>query len=107
MIFLQTIGSVDMPGSGPRKMPSPRAYLAPIFVYLVLTLVADTGHGRERLASAAGWLIVLTSLVKGPASGTFGTAGTRLINLFTSVANIASVQTAQSAAADTTTTQGN
>ena len=74
MIFLNTIGSVDMPGKGPRKMPSPRSYLAAITLFAILELVADAG--MERGAAAAGWGAVLVSMVKGP----FGNQLTNLLN---------------------------
>jgi hypothetical protein len=78
MVILQTIGSVDMPGRGPRKMPSPRSYGAIIVTWGVLQLVADMG--RDRIASTIGWVIVLTGMVLGP----FGKIVT---TLFTSIAN--------------------
>lgn len=71
-IVLQTLGSVDMPGGGPRKMPAPRAYLAVIITWGGLQLLADTG--RERAASVVGWVFVLSALVLGP-------FGKRLVNL--------------------------
>lgn len=81
MIILQTIGSVDMPGRGPRKMPSPRSYGAIIVAWGVLQLVADAGGERAgRAAKSVGWVIVLTGMVLGP----FGKV---VMNLFTSVAN--------------------
>lgn len=81
MILLQTIGSVDMPGRGPRKMPSPRTYGAVIVAWGILQLVADAGGERAgRAAKAVGWVIVLTGMAVGP----FGKVVT---NLFTSVAN--------------------
>lgn len=81
MVILQTIGSVDMPGRGPRKMPSPRSYGAIIVAWGVLQLVADAGGERAgRAARAIGWVIVLTGLAVGP----FGKVVT---NLFSSVAN--------------------
>lgn len=64
MVILQTIGSVDMPGSGPRKMPAPRVFVPIVVAWAVLQLVADTG--RERAANAVGWIIVLAGMVVGP-----------------------------------------
>lgn len=78
MVLLQTLGSVDMPGSGPRKMPSPRAYVPIVIVWIGLQLLADTG--KQRGAATAGWIIVLTGTVLGP-------FGQRLIGLLNSVAN--------------------
>jgi hypothetical protein len=77
MVILQTIGSIDMPGHGARKLPSPRAYAAIIITWGVLQLVADTG--RERAAKAVAWVIVLAGMVLGP-------FGTTVTNLFYSVA---------------------
>lgn len=81
MIVLQTLGSVDMPGRGPRKMPAPRAYAAIIVTWGVLQLVADMGGERAgRAAKAMAWVIVLAGMVVGP----FGSLVTNLLN---SVAN--------------------
>lgn len=79
MVMLQTIGSVDMPGSGARKMPAPRSYMAIIIVWSVLQLGADAGYDRP--ASVFGWVVVLAGMVLGP-------FGTKVVNIFTSVANI-------------------
>lgn len=83
MIVLQTMGSVDMPGSGDRKMPSPRAYLATILIWSVLQVAADAGWDRPARVSA--WLIVLSGMV-------FGPFGAKIVNLFTNVASAASGQ---------------
>lgn len=80
MVVIQTIGSVDMPGRGPRKMPSPRAYGATIVTWGVLVLIADAGGDRAgRAAKVMGWVIVLAGMVLGPFGGVVS-------NLFTSVA---------------------
>ena len=78
LIAIQTIGSVDMPGKGPRKLPAPRSYIAIVLTWAILQVVADAG--RQRIASALGWLIVLTGMVVGP-------FGTQVVSLFNSVAN--------------------
>lgn len=78
MMFLQTLGSVDVP-SGPRKMPAPRAYVPAIVVWSVLRLAADNGVA-ERGAATAGWVMVLVSLVLGP-------SGAKLVNFFNGIAN--------------------
>lgn len=78
MVFLQTLGSVDIPGHGHRKMPAPRAYVAIVVAWEGLNILASTG--RERAASVAGWIMLLTGLVVGP-------MGDKLINFFNSVAN--------------------
>ena len=64
MIMLQTLGAVDLPGYGPRKMPAPSAYATAIVAWMVLQLGADAGY--EDGASKFGWLIVLASMVLGP-----------------------------------------
>lgn len=87
MVLLQTIGSVDAPGRGPRKMPAPRAYAAVIVTWGILQLVADMGGERAgRAAKAMAWVIVLVGMVLGP----FGSALTNLLN---SVANNVAPQT--------------
>lgn len=73
-MILQTIGSVDMPGSGPRKLPAPRQYVIVVVAWSVLELVAASG--RARLASAFGWIMVLSGLVIGP----FGQRAVSLLN---------------------------
>lgn len=94
MVLLQTMGSVDMPGRGERKMPAPRAYLATIVIWSILQVAADAGYGRAAKASA--WLVVLAGLV-------FGPFGTKLVNLFTGVVDAAtgSDQSTQSSSAAT------
>lgn len=74
MVGLQTLGSVDMPGKGERKMPAPRSYIAIIALFTALGLVADAGAARA--ASAAAWITVLVGMIKGP----FGGQLTNLIN---------------------------
>jgi len=74
MVALHTIGSVDMPGKGERKMPAPRSYISIIALFSVLQLAADAG--AERAASVAAWVTVLVGMIKGP----FGNLLTGLIN---------------------------
>ena len=78
MVLLQTIGSVDMPGRGERKLPSPRSYLAIVIAWGGLQIAADAG--AERPATVFGWLLVLVGMVAGP-------FGSQLTSLFTSVVN--------------------
>jgi flagellar biosynthesis protein FliR len=78
MILVQTMGSIDMPGSGPRKMPAPRQYVAILLTWLVLQLIAGINASAQRATAALGWLLVLTGLVIGP-------FGKQVINLFTIV----------------------
>lgn len=62
-IFLQTIGSVDLPGTGARKMPSPHAYVSIIVVWTILGFFSGSW---QRAAAGLGWLMVLVSMVLGP-----------------------------------------
>lgn len=78
MIVLQTLGAVDMPGKGVRKLPSPRVYVPVIVSFAVLELIADMGMSRA--AKYLGWLAVLATLVLGP-------FGTKLATMFESVAS--------------------
>lgn len=75
MVLIQTIGSVDMPGRGPRKMPAPRQYVAILVTWLVLELVAGINRNAQRATAAIGWLLVLSGLVIGP-------FGKQVVNLF-------------------------
>jgi len=77
MIALQTIGSIDMPGQGTRKLPAPRQYLAAVLAWGGLEILADTGRGRA--AAVTGWVIVLTGAVFGP----FGNKAISLIQTVT------------------------
>jgi hypothetical protein len=84
MVVMQTIGSVDMPGRGPRKMPSPRAYAAIIITWGILQLIADAGGERAgRATKVTAWVIVLVGMVLGP----FGTSFVKFLsNTATSLA---------------------
>lgn len=74
MIIIKTFVAVDpMPGTGPRKMPAPKAYVPAIITWGILQLAADAGY--ERPASTFGWLVILASIV-------LGETGSRLIALF-------------------------
>lgn len=83
MVFLQTMGSVDMPGHGDRKMPAPRSYVAILITWTGLNILASTG--REHAAAVASWVMVLTGLVIGP-------FGSKLTGFLTSVANNYGIQ---------------
>jgi hypothetical protein len=83
MVVLQTMGSIDLPGKGPRKMPSPRAYVSIIVLFSTLHLIADAG--AERAAAAMAWVTVLAGVVLGP-------FGTRLVNFFNTVADQFAIQ---------------
>lgn len=66
MIFIQTIGSIDMPGRGARKMPAPREYVAILVAWLVLQLISGINAGAARAAAMFGWILVLAGMVVGP-----------------------------------------
>ena len=80
MIALQTIGSVDMPGRGARKMPSPRAYASIIITWGILQIIADSGGERAgRATRVTAWVIVLVGMV-------LGSFGTTLVNFLNNTA---------------------
>ena len=76
MIALQTIGSLDLPGKGPRKLPSPKQYVAIVIAWSVLHLMADANY--EKPAATMGWVFVAAGMLIGP-------FGTTVINLFKTV----------------------
>lgn len=78
MMAVQTIGAVDMPGKGGRKLPSPRTYVASIVVWSVLGLISDAGGSKA--AAAMGWVTVLTGAIVGP----FGKVITDFMNTISS-----------------------
>jgi hypothetical protein len=92
MVFLQTIGSVDMPGSGERKLPSPRSYVAIVVTWSILGMIAGGRWGKA--AASASILLVLTGAVIGP-------FGARAASFLTTVAH-----TFQLGPQTTTTTTG-
>jgi hypothetical protein len=65
-LLLQTLGAVDAPGKGPRKLPAPRAYAAVLIVWTSLAFMADSGPVGARAARSMSWLLVLVTLVLGP-----------------------------------------
>jgi len=82
MIILQTIGNVDLPGQGPRKLPAPKQYIAIVTVWAILDLVADMANASViRAASAFAWLLVLGSLV-------LGTSGQRITSFLGDIAKL-------------------
>lgn len=96
MVLLQTIGSVDMPGRGPRKMPAPRNYVATMVTWGVLQLVSDMSDRAARAAKSVAWVIVLAGMVVGP-------FGSMISKALTSISN---TYGAPPASADTTTQSG-
>lgn len=70
MVLIQTIGSVDLPGQGPRKLPAPRQYVAIVTLWSILGIVADAGSaGAGRAAAMFSWLLVLAGTILGPFGG--------------------------------------
>jgi hypothetical protein len=96
MVFLQTLGSVDMPGRGPRKMPSPRNYVAIMITWGVLQIVSDMSERAARAAKAMSWVIVLAGMVVGP----FGKVAGNFLN---SAANTYGAPPSSATAQPTTT----
>lgn len=80
LLLVQTIGSVDLPGRGPRKMPAPRSYLIILVGMGVLLTMADAGYGKA--AKAMAWVTVLVATIIGP-------FGQKLISFFNGVAGLA------------------
>lgn len=100
MVVVQTIGSVDMPGKGARKMPSPRQYIAIVVTWLVLMFIAGINDGTARATRAIGWALVATGMFVGP-------FGKRVISLFNSIAStFGSTTPAQSVAGVAAAGQG-
>lgn len=85
MVFVQTIASVDLPGHGKRKMPSPSRYVAIVVLWGILNLVADAGPGFARLASHLSALVLLTGAVLGP----FGQRAVGFLNVVTKYFSLA------------------
>ena len=80
LIIGQTIGGVDLPGSGPRKLPAPRNYVAVIVLWSLMGLAVDAGSaGLARATAMFSWLVVLTGMVVGP-------FGKRFLSVVTDVA---------------------
>jgi hypothetical protein len=89
MILVQTIGSVDLPGSGERKMPAPRAYVATVVAYGILALIADLpSRGARKAAGMMAWVMVLSAMVLGP-------FGQTVISFMNGIANKFAIPPAQ------------
>jgi hypothetical protein len=80
-MLLQTIGAVDMPGAGPRKLPSPAAYASSIAVWTILGFAADSGPSGARAARSFAWVLILANLA-------LGTAGKALVRLLNDIGSI-------------------
>jgi hypothetical protein len=68
MIAVRTIGAIDLPGHGPRKLPAPKVYVAIIILWSIFGLIADAG--QQRAAAIMSWVTVLTAAVMGPFGNT-------------------------------------
>lgn len=66
MVVLNTIGSIDPPGSGGRKMPAPRVYVAAVVLWSILGLVAEAGPNQGRVAAKLSYLVLATGALIGP-----------------------------------------
>lgn len=96
MILAQTIGSVDLPGQGARKLPSPRAYVAIIVLWTTLGAIAETRYSK--LASRMSVALVITGAVLGP-------FGQRFVSFLKAIANLAPASVG-TAITDTANQQG-
>ena len=76
-ILIQTIGAVDPPGKGPRKLPAPSMFVAIFAVWSVLQLMASGSLARG--ARAMSIVLLLVTIVLGP-------GGARLISLMSGIA---------------------
>lgn len=97
MIALQTLGAVDMPGQGNRKLPAPRQYVPVIIAWSGLQIFADVGQTRG--AEIAGWVMVLAGSVLGP-------FGNKAASFLKSVATQFQSPLATTSGASTTPTTG-
>lgn len=79
-IILQTIGAVDLPGKGVRKMPSPRNYVLTCIIWSILGVVAALG--MEKAAAAMAWLTTLAILVLGVPGKAFVHLITQVVTLY-------------------------
>jgi hypothetical protein len=99
-IAIQTLGNIDAapmkkkdfnPDGSPkhlrRKLPPPRAYVAPVVLYAVLGWVSQLSDNLARASVGLGGLILTTSLfVNARGKGGFSAAGERVTNFFNLVA---------------------
>lgn len=99
MVLVQTIGSVDMPGRGARKMPAPRQYVAILVAWLVLGLLAGISDGARKATATVGWVLVLAGLVVGP-------FGQRLVGFFKTVSQNFPAVPSSSTGTSTTSSPG-
>ena len=96
MVVLNTIGSIDPPGSGGRKMPAPRVYVAAVVLWSILGLVAEAGSNQARLAARLSYLVLATGALIGP-------FGKKLLGFLEGIAtNFAVAPSAEASGAPTT-----
>lgn len=92
-----------MPGSGARKLPSPRQYVAIVVTWLILQLIADISEQARRAATVTGWILVLTGMVVGP----FGKRFVSFLQTVGAEFSNAPVSTTPQAGASTVTSAAN
>lgn len=108
MIFVQTIGAVDVPkpgkpSSGRRKLPAPRNYAAAFLLWAILGVIAQLGPRQAKIATAIGGSAILAAVMVGVAGpvakyhpdGRPYTIGARVTGFLNRVASIFSVQGAR------------
>jgi hypothetical protein len=77
-VFIQTIGAVDPPGKGPRKLPAPGQYVAIFAAWSVLEFMASGSLAKGARAMSIVFLLVTLVL---------GSGGQRIIALMGSIAS--------------------
>jgi hypothetical protein len=76
MVIVQTIGSVDLPGFGNRKLPAPKQYVAIVVLWSIFGFVADISASAGRVVAQLSVLTLLTGMIIGP----FGKRFTNLLS---------------------------
>lgn len=61
MIFIRTMGAIDLPGHGKRKLPAPGNYVAIVILWSIFGIIADMG--AVKAAAIMGWTTLVTSLL--------------------------------------------
>lgn len=81
MILLRTIGAVDIiPGTGPRRLPAPKAYVTVVIAWAVLALASDAG--AKRVGPLLGWIMVLAAFILGPFASAFGKTWSKVSKIY-------------------------
>jgi hypothetical protein len=81
MILAQTVGAVDLPGYGDRKLPSPSQYVAIIALWSLLGVGTSIGGAVSRLSARLAILVTIAAMVLGP-------FGKRLTGLLTNIGKL-------------------